>query len=179
MIVDDALLFPADDILNPAIAAERELKPLITPNTFIGSSHNTKNARSFQLLAEMAMQPMSLAEDELRRTEAGGIAEDSVGLLDAHGHRQRAGYLSRSAGSTAYWALNPMPGPPLGMHASSGPTLSPPCRERMLNSLEHDAPEKVLDELRKMASNPNVSGVAAWRMMRDKERSTESGPPRP
>ena len=96
--------------------------------------------------------------------------EDTLGLLDHDGHRRRAGYLSVVDGAVAYWAKQPQHRDPVGMHAATGPFLSPPCRERMRLSLERDAPVAVLTELRSLARSSSHTGVSAWRTIRERER---------
>ena len=156
MLVDDAALFA------PQPSDVRQRAPLMHS----AAAANAVHAHSIKLLDELAMSENDAADERMRQAPT---VEDTLGLLDRDGHRRRAGYLSAAAGSAAYWALQPMPGP-IGPRAASGELLSPPCRERMLLSLEKDAPAAVLQELRALARSSSHTGVSAWRAVRERER---------
>ena len=152
MLVDDAQVFAA--------AAPPEHPPYTAAAST--SAVHASQTPSIRLVSDMAVQHAEESVDD----------QDQLGLL----HRRRAGYMSKAAATAAFWSMHPMPGP-MGRHAASGPQLSPPCRERMLLSLEHDAPAAVLQECRALARGEGHTGVSAWRAIRERERVQSTAGP--
>lgn len=66
-------------------------------------------------------------------------------------------------------AFKLLPGPELGYYAQREP-LSLASHQRLHASLEHDAPESVLAEIRKLARKSEHTGISAYFAYRDKER---------
>lgn len=60
----------------------------------------------------------------------------------------------------------------IGYYAQRGPLLSRAARQRLVASLEEDAPERKLAEIRKLARQPEHSGITAYQAYRDQEQLT-------
>ena len=128
MLVDDDGIFelPLDPNANASFMARSGAYARAN-----GQSGGPVTDESLRLLDDIISQ---------QSTEAGAQQ------LDAAGHRRRAGILSLHEGNVALWATQGYAGP-IGPIARSGPMLSPVCRERMLTSLEQDAPTEVCFDL--------------------------------
>ena len=159
MIVDDADVFEpipretSPDGFVAAMAAARA-----------NEKHGPVDEVSMRLLSEMASKswPLDGAES----------GEDTLALLDKSGHRRRAGILTPHQGAVALWATQGYSGP-IGPIARSGPMLSPDCRDRLLFSIERDAPAPKLEELRALARQKEHTGISAWRTIRETEQGIE------
>ena len=53
------------------------------------------------------------------------------------------------------------------------PAMSTGARGDLLRRMDARAPEEVLKRLRQLAREPGVTGVAAWRQLRDRERTVQ------
>ena len=51
--------------------------------------------------------------------------------------------------------------------------LSPACRERMLLSIDREAPADVLEEIRALARRKEHDGISAWRAYREKQQQQQ------
>ena len=155
MIVDDAGIFEPPPAPPPPPRPYTNYTPA-----------NTSLKDSIELVNQMANETVRELQEKVP-------IDDVLGLLDRDGHRRRAGLLTPAEGTREYWAQHPMPGEPIGKHTAgySGVPLSPPCRDRMLQSIEHDAPALVLNELRMLARKDTQTGVSAWRTIRERERA--------
>lgn len=97
--------------------------------------------------------------DDLRSIQQPDVGQHSadsvVGLTSIPGHGKKAFELP--------------PGPELGYYAQREP-LSLAAHQRLHASLEHDAPESILAEIRKLARRSEHTGISAYFAYRDKER---------
>ena len=174
MIVDDGRVFPAPDHVDHRAGSVADLP---------AGPHGGDT--SIRLLNEQVIKapwPPPSAEDGDRGDD------DPVQLLDEYGHRRRAQMLDDRNDLSDLWHDREVddddddrtvsigqvikePHAIVGPYAASGPILSPAARASMRASLEHDAPDAVLMELRALARKPNQTGISAWRTFRDRERS--------
>ena len=166
MLVDDGHIFPEPQSGDPP-------SPLAVLQQMYARQPSAHKLE-MDLVEEMARAGAKElgARLEAAAEEGGENSEDTHDLiLDRDGHRRRSGYLSEQEGTTAFWALQTTPGEPIGQHSASFvPALSPPCRARLLDSLEHDVPVNVIDELRRLARSDAHTGISAWRSVRERER---------
>jgi hypothetical protein len=66
------------------------------------------------------------------------------------------------------------PGPIWKATHPPGPRMSEKARAQLVQRIECAAPEDKLEQLRIAARAPGVSGIAAWRQMREQERAAAS-----
>ena len=161
MLVDDAGIF--DDV---GLQADLQHSPAYSSSLHPHSISDAQRANA-TATATILVEQRSVANHVMAAMSHGGNRTASIDSLIAAAPGSAENVADDGDGVPP---LQDGPEHILGFYAAHGPKLSWAVRERLRASLEREAPDDALANLRALARVSGQTGISAWRTYRDMER---------